>query len=878
MKEESETEYIDQLKREIRCLRRANTNADRGPGYLLKSVYSTHIKLCERIDMTVDWGECYHEFGFCILFAKLESSCDFCSVNLSSHYIYQLSRKIPCFSDLKDSDDESPTKSIGNGEEKTESKTPDFFDSEMFEWTQRPCSPELFSTPEKTKAGYKELNTIEDDECVVASPTQGAPTGEAVASETVKAVNCEQGNENIDEELAPVKAKSSKNRNKSKKSKRKSKRNTGIAKEKCAKISTDEVLGDVCMDLGEVAEVSNQSVKCATNSTATNVRNKICSKNKKARFNSSDADTVTDDLHEAIEANSENHATKETATKWGTSLDDQHTNEKIRKLDIQLKQTNTRSLKGDTVAAAAIVVVEEVQKNENQENGKASTKSPAQTDLQVDPPRTSELEERARNKPRNAKILGKRNCAGEFGNQKRLNFADDSVKGVSVAEVVVESSKVDDPPKTSELEKRATDKHRDTKIVGKRVKFSTDTSVKTGSVGKVLDESNKAVAWENQTSKQSQDSSDNASRTKKKCENFPVKIQCAFCQSSTESEDSGKMLHYVNCKPVADYNKGSHVIHSHSNCTEWAPNVYFEKDTAVNLGTEVARSKRIKCSCCGIKGASLGCYENSCRKSFHVPCAKMVPQCRWDTVRELCAAMPYHSSSKLPNEVAGSVGQRRKKSIPKTGETEVVVQHGLNISQAWNSLGSSKKWVLCCSVLTDAEKEIVSEFTRIAGVPVSKTFGTIVTHIIASTDKRIKAFLQAMEPVAEEQYEVKVDIHGIEDKPRLGKLRVQKKQPNFNGLNFYFFGEFVPSYKGDLQNLVIAAGGTVLHRKPIKGDLGLSLSDSSTSTFIIYSLDSTICNRRKDEARALAGSSGTKFAGHPWLLDSIAACKLQRLT
>ncbi|KAI3958758.1 hypothetical protein MKX01_023434 [Papaver californicum] len=866
---------------------------------------------------------------------------------MSSYESKDTPRKVPCFSDLKDSDDESPTKSTGYVEEKNESKVPDFFDSEMFEWTQRPCSPELFSTPEKTKAGYKELNAIEDDECVVASSTQGATTGEAVASETVKAVSCKQRNENTDEELAPIKANSSKNRNKRKESQKKSKRNTGIAKEKCAKISTDEVFGEVYIDLGEVGEVSNQSVKCATNSTASNVR-KICSKNKKARFNSSDADTVTDDFHEAIEANNENHASEKSATKLRThtSLDGQFTksvnknSEKVKKLDIQPMQTNPRSLKGKTVAAAVLEVVKEVQMNENQENGKANTQLPAQTDLQVDPPRTSELEERARNKPRNAKILGKRSCAGEFVNQKRLNFTTDAdVKSASVGKVVVESSKVVDPPKTSELEERTTDKHRDPKIVGdrscmqelregKRVKFSIDNSVKTGSAGKVLDESNKAVAKENQIIKQFRESFDNSNRTKKvpsaskamllqKCENVPVKIQCAFCQSSTESEASGKLLHYVNGKPVADYSMGSHVIHSHSNCTEWAPNVYFENDTAVNLGTELARSKKIKCCCCGIKGASLGCYENSCRKSFHVPCAKMVPQCRWDT-ENFVVLCPIHSSFKLPNEIAGSLGQKRKKSIPKTGksevrEAEVVVQHGLNISQAWNCLGSSKKWVLCCSGLTIAEKDIVSEFSRITGVPVSKTFGSNVTHIIASTDmsgacKRtlkfllgilegkwilkidwIEACLKAMEPVAEEQYEVKVDIHGIKDGPRLGRLRVQSKQPKlFIGVNFYFFGEFVPSYKGDLQNLVVAAGGTVLHRKPIKGDLGLSSFESSTSTFIIYSCDVpdecdprrkiTICNRRKDEARALAGSSGTKFAGHPWLLDSIAACKLQRLT
>lgn len=33
----------------------------------------------------------------------------------------------------------------------SEHKPADFYDSEMFDWTQRPCSPELFSTPMKRK-------------------------------------------------------------------------------------------------------------------------------------------------------------------------------------------------------------------------------------------------------------------------------------------------------------------------------------------------------------------------------------------------------------------------------------------------------------------------------------------------------------------------------------------------------------------------------------------------------------------------------------------------------------------------------------------------------------------------------------------------------
>ena len=63
-----------------------------------------------------------------------------------------------------------------------------------------------------------------------------------------------------------------------------------------------------------------------------------------------------------------------------------------------------------------------------------------------------------------------------------------------------------------------------------------------------------------------------------------------------------------------------------------APNVYFEDDVAVNLEAEITRSRKIKCGFCGLKGAALGCYEKSCRRSFHVPCAKWTSHCRWDMV------------------------------------------------------------------------------------------------------------------------------------------------------------------------------------------------------------------------------------------------------
>lgn len=95
------------------------------------------------------------------------------------------------------------------------------------------------------------------------------------------------------------------------------------------------------------------------------------------------------------------------------------------------------------------------------------------------------------------------------------------------------------------------------------------------------------------------------------------------------------------------------------------------------------------------------------------------------------------------------------------------------------------------------------------------------------------------------------------------------------------------SYRGYLQDLVTAAGGTVLQRKPISRDQQKLLDDYSL-TFIIYSLehpekgnsnrDSAVFDLRRAESKALADACGGKIASNTWVIDSIAACKLQPLT
>ena len=62
-----------------------------------------------------------------------------------------------------------------------------------------------------------------------------------------------------------------------------------------------------------------------------------------------------------------------------------------------------------------------------------------------------------------------------------------------------------------------------------------------------------------------------------------------------------------------------------------SPQVYYKGEEIKNLESELARAAKLKCSTCGQKGAALGCFVKSCRKSYHLPCALNL-DCRWDSV------------------------------------------------------------------------------------------------------------------------------------------------------------------------------------------------------------------------------------------------------
>ncbi|KAK1687035.1 hypothetical protein QYE76_047883 [Lolium multiflorum] len=377
--------------------------------------------------------------------------------------------------------------------------------------------------------------------------------------------------------------------------------------------------------------------------------------------------------------------------------------------------------------------------------------------------------------------------------------------------------------------------------------------------------------------------------------------KCEFCHSPEISKCAGPLLHYLNGEPVKDDQAWkSNVLHVHEKCTEWAPQAFFDGDIVKNLENELARSSKIKCSVCGLKGAALGCLVRSCRQSFHFPCAHGIPGCRWDE-EKFVMLCPSHSSKKLPCEKPKS---KKKAQLQQSSSDAILGDLNSPFPMERNELWTASpflanEWVICGSALSGRDKEVLGQFQAQTGITVTNNWTPNVTHVVANTDENgacgrtlkvllailagkwvlnvnwLKACLEAREPVPEEPYEISSDVHGSVDGPRTGRLRAIQKAPRlFSGLAFYFIGDVLPMFMADLENLIAMAGGSILDK-----------ADLSSTSLILYNMEvppgddqaniELVMEKRRAEAEELAATVGCRALAHTWVLDSIAFCKVE---
>ncbi|CAM6095452.1 unnamed protein product [Calypogeia fissa] len=378
---------------------------------------------------------------------------------------------------------------------------------------------------------------------------------------------------------------------------------------------------------------------------------------------------------------------------------------------------------------------------------------------------------------------------------------------------------------------------------------------------------------------------------------------CVFCGATGDSEVAGPLVEYKDAFPSRGQTRIKAVL-VHKLCAEWAPDVYFNDDEPRNLACEVTRGQKIKCSSCGMRGAALGCCNKRCRKSFHYPCGRAIQGCKWDE-DDFVMFCPQHADCKFPRRKRCRISPFKGpdlSSVEKDGLDKTAAQ-GVITQERWQKwpTGPACKWVLCGSALDPGIKGKLAAFASVTGASVAKRWSLNVTHVITGTDEQggakrtlkfllallqgrwivksewMSACLSAGHIIGEDQYEVTSDINGCIGGPQRSRARAAARGPKLlEGLSFYFFGEFTSVSKEDLQSLIVAGRGVVLHRKPVS--LEMSSNSSRGHTIVLYNGDNDLTNTAAtvaEEAKSLAVNVGASAVPHNWLLDSVAACELQ---
>ncbi|XP_024515375.1 protein BREAST CANCER SUSCEPTIBILITY 1 homolog isoform X1 [Selaginella moellendorffii] len=374
---------------------------------------------------------------------------------------------------------------------------------------------------------------------------------------------------------------------------------------------------------------------------------------------------------------------------------------------------------------------------------------------------------------------------------------------------------------------------------------------------------------------------------------------CAFCQRAGDCSVCGDLMAYKNGLLFPRNSGAKNVVHKL--CAEWyaflffcllvrfyvffrAPKVYFigdeNENKLQNLESEIFRARKLKCKSCKRKGAALGCYWNSCRKSFHYHCAKADSNFKFDTTRFLVLC-PVHAT--------GSFSGKRRKSSSETKQKTSRPRGGkANKAEAQNC---PRKYVFCGSSLDTRDKEQLAKFASATGSLVESSWNHNVTHVLAGPDatggarrtlKLLRGILEGkwiLQPewltaclsaghfVDEAPYEARVDVQGrLEEGPKQGRLLANSEAPKLFTLLDFYFTEFEGSLKTDLETLVRAGGGTVLHRQPV--------SPLPKTTLVIYPQDG---KTQRKAAASISEATGAVALEHTWILNSIAGYRLQPL-
>ena len=106
-------------------------------------------------------------------------------------------------------------------------------------------------------------------------------------------------------------------------------------------------------------------------------------------------------------------------------------------------------------------------------------------------------------------------------------------------------------------------------------------------------------------------------------------------------------------------------VHAHRNCLVWCPEVHTADDglhadeivlhgpkAAARISSAAKRGRGIRCDFCNRGGATLGCFDRRCRKSFHLLCTQL-------TSNDVCTFVQVADGSTNSFPLPGRPGRYR---------------------------------------------------------------------------------------------------------------------------------------------------------------------------------------------------------------------------
>ncbi|KAI7859297.1 hypothetical protein BDC45DRAFT_564763 [Circinella umbellata] len=100
---------------------------------------------------------------------------------------------------------------------------------------------------------------------------------------------------------------------------------------------------------------------------------------------------------------------------------------------------------------------------------------------------------------------------------------------------------------------------------------------------------------------------------------------CAFCND--DDDTSSELGQFIGPFVIATYNKNGverkRQFWAHDACARYSPEVFCTPEGKwYNVTLALRRGRGMRCFGCKEKGATIGCFDSRCSKSFHLPCAQ----------------------------------------------------------------------------------------------------------------------------------------------------------------------------------------------------------------------------------------------------------------